>query len=493
LNKIYIYWFAIIFVFLFTRLIGIEKTPIFNDEMLYMRWIQEIHDGYLMRPLDNGRQPLYLWIATMLDSFVHDESLSLRYVSVVAGFFSMIGLWFLAKKLFVNSAVSYITVVLYLIFPFTLLYDRFGVLDSMVTAAAIWSFNLSVSLLRNPKYLNSVILGFVIGLGLLTKSNALFSLLLLPLTSLLIVKSFSFKNLKKVFLDRKFITWIIYVVLAIGIAKVIELFIVMQPNYFRILGANGIFIYPIKEWIVLPVEVKAEVFAKNFVILGTWLYEYMGILLLFLITNLLLRNYIKERLLLFLYFAIPFITLCFFGRVMFPRYILPMVIFLIPLCAYSLFEVTRTISNKAMRAGLVTFLILPVALTSYYVLFDYQKSSIPMAEKSQYFIDAKIYSWVREQMEMLSEKSSKIPISITIDESALGFESMIEHGVYKKDKSIRIYKNLKDTPSDSDEVYIFTMSKVRVYEGFEFEEFNSSNLSNGTVLYLLKIKSIDNL
>src|SRR5436305_975362 len=116
MNKIYKYKSEIILatvigVFYFLlRLIFLNKLPIFTDEAIYLRWAQiALHDSsWRFISLTDGKQPMYVWFAMIFIKFIGDPLLAGRLVSVFAGFFTLIGIFFLTYELFRNKTMSFL-------------------------------------------------------------------------------------------------------------------------------------------------------------------------------------------------------------------------------------------------------------------------------------------------------------------------------------------------------------------------------------------------
>src|SRR5438132_251717 len=96
-----IYAFLILIaLFLITRFITILSLPIFTDEAIYIRWSQIALQDSAWRfiSLTDGKQPSYVWITMVLLKLIHDPLLAGRVTSVIAGFITMIGLYFLGRE-----------------------------------------------------------------------------------------------------------------------------------------------------------------------------------------------------------------------------------------------------------------------------------------------------------------------------------------------------------------------------------------------------------
>src|SRR5258708_29795056 len=119
---------------------------------------------------------MYVWIAMIIIRFIHDPLLSGRVVSVGSGFASMVGMYFLASELFENTWVGIISSMLYVIYPFALVYDRMAMYDSMVSTFIIWGIYIEVLLVRRVRSDLAFIAGLIIGGGMLTKTNTFFNI-----------------------------------------------------------------------------------------------------------------------------------------------------------------------------------------------------------------------------------------------------------------------------------------------------------------------------
>ena len=177
-------WLAGIIIFFFFRLTNLTILPIFTDEAIYIRWSEIAWRPNLEKlgeartsvfiPLSDGKQPLFMWLAGIPMQFTSDHLWAGRLPSVLSGLLSMIGLWLASYELFKRKRISYLAALVYLVLPFTLLYDRMMLADSMLAMWGIWSFYLSLLLVRTLSIKIALKLGVIYGLGLLTKSPAIF-------------------------------------------------------------------------------------------------------------------------------------------------------------------------------------------------------------------------------------------------------------------------------------------------------------------------------
>src|SRR3989304_3485962 len=174
-------------LFFFSRLIHITEMPIFTDEAIYLRWAQIAKNDASWRfiSLTDGKQPLFVWLTMVAMKFISDPILAGRLVSTLAGFGTMVGIGFLGYELFQSRRVGFLAAILYLISPFSLVYDRMALMDALVGTFTVWSLYLAILLVKNLRLDLALILGAVLGGGVLTKTSGFFNIYLLPNTLLL--------------------------------------------------------------------------------------------------------------------------------------------------------------------------------------------------------------------------------------------------------------------------------------------------------------------
>src|SRR4030043_655222 len=91
-----LFWgLGIVLIFFLLRLINLTILPIFADEAIYIRWSQVMRVESTLRflPLSDGKQPLFMWLTIPFLQIFSDPLLAGRFLSVVAGFVSLIGLF----------------------------------------------------------------------------------------------------------------------------------------------------------------------------------------------------------------------------------------------------------------------------------------------------------------------------------------------------------------------------------------------------------------
>lgn len=128
-------------VYFAIRLFNLLSLPIFTDEAIYVRWAQIAAGDASWRfiSLTDGKQPSFIWFAMVMLKFFEDPLLASRMVSVFAGFFAMIGMFFMGREVFKNTTIGIICAGLYVIYPMAVVYDRMALYDSLVSMFMVWS------------------------------------------------------------------------------------------------------------------------------------------------------------------------------------------------------------------------------------------------------------------------------------------------------------------------------------------------------------------
>src|SRR3989344_5435308 len=332
------------------RLISLTSLPIFTDEAIYLRWAQIALNDSTWRfiSLTDGKQPLFVWATMVFMKFIDDPLVAGRLVSVVSGFATLIGLVLLSYELFKNKLVSFITGLIYIVYPFAQVYDRMALMDGIVGTFAVWGLYVGILLVRNLRLDTAYTLGFILGGAALTKSSGFFAAYLLPFTLIL----FDFKQ-KKVW--QKLVRWGLLAVFAFAISQALYSVLRLSPFFHIIAEKNGTFIYTFQEWITHPVEF----FLPNLKTLLEWFSAYFNIFIIFVLAGFVSKKFRKENLLLLSYFAVPFLILALFGKTLYPRHFYFMTLSLIPIASFGLYNLIM-ILKKRTRNDLLAFLSVPV-------------------------------------------------------------------------------------------------------------------------------------
>lgn len=364
--------------YLLTRLLYLTKIPIFTDEAIYIRWGQiALQDpAHRFISLEDGKQPLFIWLMLPFLAVIPDPLVAGRLVSVLAGMTTLIGVTLLARRLF-SPRIGWITAALYVISPFFVLYDRLALYDSLTTALTVWSLFLGVLLAQLVRLDIALLLGLTIGAGLLTKSSAQFSLMMLPLALLLF-------NWREKNLPRRLAIWSLLAALVVMLSQVIKFIIKLSPLSHMVGLKNLEFIVSLREFFEHPLSR----FWGNLGGLINWSTAYLTVPLLLLLAvggGFGLRRWPRRTLFLLAAFALPFFSLAAFGKVLYPRFLLFMLAPLLPIIALGIDGVVSRI-HRLIIVVIAVMLIYPL-IFSYLIIFNPLSAPLPHADRFQLLDD----------------------------------------------------------------------------------------------------------
>lgn len=395
--KNYFFWLLVALLFALTRIVNLKIIPIFTDEAIYAYWAQValFDPQHRFISLEDGKQPLFIWFAAVMQKFFSDPLIALRMVSVLSGAGSLIGLYLLSNFLF-NKRTARIAVLLYLVIPLTLLYNRLGIYDSLLTMFGIFAVYLTLKVAKNPDLGNALLNGFAIGFAMITKSSGNFFLYLIPASILLIERKKLIKKVPKwTFLS------LITVFLSLSIYNSLRL----SPLFYLIARKNMEFIRTTSEVLKNPFE---HFFSNLNAIIG-WLIIYMSpplfILFLSSAAYVLYKKNLKGIYLLLLISA-PLLAELLFNKVLYVRFVLFYFPFIIILTAFisDLLIQKIKIPDKIKIFIFALILIWP-SINSFLLITKPASAQLPKNDSDQYLNNWPAGYGVEETVQFLKSES----------------------------------------------------------------------------------------
>jgi len=394
---------GLVILFFLSRIILLDKLPIFSDEGIYIHWARIAwHDAsWRFISLTDGRQPLQTWgTIPFLKLFPQNLLFGGRMFSVTAGFASLVGLFSLLFYLF-GKKTAFLGVFLYIFTPIFLFYDRIALADSAVNTGFIWILFSSILMIKTLRLDLALFFGLTAGMAMLTKSSVRLFIMLSAFAPILIWNKKEKRIINKTV--NYFILFIFVFVVAIVIYNVQRL----SPFMHYIEQKNNTFVMPISEFIKSPFAVLWP----NLKLIPYYVFSELG-----WITGLLgivgLATLLKNNLNLGLYFSIwlfvPYFVIAGFSRVIFPRYLIFLATLLTIFSAYLL-------SNLKSRLIKYVLLIIFLLISSFYAYgFYFNPSAIPFPEidKGQYVEGETAGFGAKEIMEYAREKSKEKQVVI---------------------------------------------------------------------------------
>lgn len=403
----------LICAYFLTRLFHLTSFPIFVDEAIYSRWSQiALHDAsWRFISLTDGKQPLFVWASMATLKVFTDPLFATRFTSVISGFLTLLGLLY-SGHLLKNKKLGFFAATLSIFTPFLFFYDRFAVMESMLTAGGIWLFNLGIILCSSLALDAALILGLSGGLALLIKSPALIYLLLIPL-------SYPFISQNKL-ISGKTLRFGLLFLLSFGLAAVIYNIQRLSPWMHMISAKNA-------DFVVSPLTMlKDHPFRiwQNFADANIWLWSYLTPPL-YLATALgfilLLQSSWRQFMLLSAWFWGPLVATITTAMLFRPRYIVFIVPYALVFAAYPLTKLKKSLLI------LVTpfFLILPLR---FFSLAYFEPLRTPLVRADwDYTSGWAAGSGVKEIAAYLTDlgKNSDVPLAVYTE----GTFGLLPHGL----------------------------------------------------------------
>jgi 4-amino-4-deoxy-L-arabinose transferase-like glycosyltransferase len=406
---------VIIGLYFFSRFQNLTAIPVFGDEAIYLRWSQIIKSVETLRfiPQTDGKQPLFMWLTAGAFKFISDPLVTGRVISILAGFFNLIGIFlticvlisfskneknplkFIWLSLKENFYFGLLSSIIYIFLPFSFFFDRFALPDNLLSMFGIWSLLFSLLL---PKYTRldlSLILGIILGLAWLTKSPAVY-FVVLALFSYLV---FNFKQIKTIYLPiiSSVVAFVIYNILRLG------------PQFQMIALRNKDYIWSISDVIKHPLDPLKPHLGDALVIFSqyiSWPILFFG--LLGLIIFFFRKKFNIKYLVLICWGILPLISNCIFAKVFTARYILfilPSLIILITLGLSVFFKKT------IFKIIFISLLLIPN------IIFQKNLSSNPFNVKLPNTEAGYLKDWtsgwgIKEASVFLKERSTKANVIV---------------------------------------------------------------------------------
>lgn len=338
----------IVCFYLVSHLLNLTLLPIFNDESIYLDWgwVQTHTPGELYASVYDAKQPLMIWLFGIFANFFSDPLFAGRFVSVLFGLGTLIGIYMLAQRLF-SKSTALLAALMYSFTPIFFFYDRQALLESGVTCMGIWSCIAFLQMIRESTTKNSIRLGVLLGIGYFIKS----SMLLFACAVMIIVLYEIFKNKRHDLIKSSLIAASCFV----GI----NILLFINPVYWEALWTNSRYTLTVAELFGFPIV--------------TWMTSLIGffeigfffITPLFFIFGLigvvfLARKKQKEQHLFLLFFVIALLLQIFLVKMQSQRYIVSFLPFLVISASYICIVLWR---GDILRKGIVVAsLVLPLCI-----------------------------------------------------------------------------------------------------------------------------------
>ncbi len=401
--KLSLFWvFLLIVGYFLTRLVNLTIIPVFCDEAIYIRWAQVMRAVQSLRflPLSDGKQPFFMWLVIPFLKIFSDPLTAGRMLSVIAGFGSMLGIGFLSYLLFKKKEISWFASLMYLIVPFCLFFDRMALADGLLSLFGVWFLIFAVLLVQNLRLDLAMVGGILLGLGLITKSPALFFAMILPVTG--------------VFYERKagnffklILLWVVIYLFGFAIYNILRL----GPEFHMIAIRNKDYVFPILEIIKHPfnplIGHLKDTLSWYWILLTpiVFLAGIAGIIIT-------LKSNLKSAVLLLVLVVFPLLGQGMIAKVYTARYVLFTIPFFLIFSAVTIEKFwQKTKSRWLVTGGLAIVFLLPM-YQSFSLITAPQKAWLPKEERRGYLEIWTCGYGIREASDFFKEvcKTQKILI-----------------------------------------------------------------------------------
>jgi len=211
----------------------------------------------------------------------------------------------------------------------------------------------------------------------------------------------------------KFWKWLVLAVLAAVISQLLYSVLRLSPLFGMIEQKDAVFVYSFKEWLTHPFNFLYG----NIHGLFDWAIHYLTwpIFLSAILAGLAVWKFPREKLLLLGWWFAPFFALALDGRVLYPRFILFMILPLVILSGVAVVWIWNHFRGSVWRWVLLTILFFGSFYTDYYIIANPLYAPIPSADAGQYINDWPSGWGIPKVNAFLLKESQKGKISVYTD------------------------------------------------------------------------------
>ena len=415
------------------RLPNLTLQPIFADEAIYIRWAQVMKAEPTLRflPLSDGKTPLFMWAMMPLFKIFSDPLLTGRFLSVIAGLFTLLGVYALAKRAF-NAKTAFWAGLLYVITPYTVFFDRMALVDSMLSGFSVWIIYFAIWVVRAIRLDIAMILGYFLGGAVLTKTPGMINLILLPI-SLITYNTYKRTKADKYYLLRILFLFLVSIIIALVMYNSLRL----GPEFQQLSARNGDYLFSPMELVGRPLDP----FIPHLRDMADWWPKLFTWPILFCLTvGIFYLIYYLNRvgIVILLWALIPLLLEMAFLRTFTARYLLSSVPPLLIIAGYGIIQILpRFASLKTISFILMLLVILPLSLYfNYLLLTNPVKAPLPKEERIGYLEEWTAGYGFADIAKFLIEKSKTNSVAVGTE----GFFGTLPNGlqIYLDKEKVKI-------------------------------------------------------
>lgn len=401
------------------RLPNLTLQPIFADEAIYIRWAQVMRAEPTLRflPLSDGKTPLFMWVMIPLFKIFEDPLFAGRFLSVISGFFTLTGVYFLSKKAF-SVKVAFWSGFLYVITPYTVFFDRMALVDSMLAGFTVWAVYFAIWLLKSLRLDLAMILGYLFGGAILSKTPGLLNLLILP------VSIIGFNREKG---RSRLVKLVIFWGVAVAIALVMYNMLRLGPEFQKLSARNS-------DYVFSPIELAGrplDPFIPHFHDIADWFPKLLTWPILFsVVIGIFYLFFPIHRLgiVVLLWAFIPLLLNMAFLKTFTARYLLSSIPLLLILGGFGVTKLLPRLAYiKRFPVALMLVVLLPLPLYfNFLLLTSPEQAPLPREERKGYLEDWTAGYGFSDIAKFLLEKSKDQKVTVGTE----GFFGTLPDGLY---------------------------------------------------------------
>lgn len=318
-----------------TRVLFLDRFPVFADEAIYIRWAQLISDDwrqYLFFAMIDGKTPLFIWMLNAFQWLHPNQLVAARLLSASAAFVQALLIAAILQRLGARKLTQLLGMLLVTVLPFWVTYHRIALMDGWLTVWLSAAFLSGLVLAQYPTQqlfpwqwprktlMAAAALGLSLGAALWTKLPALF---FVPVLLWIPLFFFLAKTEKKKTLGALVQSSFPYIG-AVGFGLLLLITLRISPVFGQLFSRGQDFTFSAQE---LLQGKWLESFANMARFTGYFMQYFTWPVLVAVVAGLFSERARKNILLLLIsagLFLAPFALL---GKVVHPRYLLPVSIF----------------------------------------------------------------------------------------------------------------------------------------------------------------------
>lgn len=197
--------------------------------------------GHLYDSLNDAKQPLIIWLFGIFENFFSDPLFAGRFVSVLIGALSLLGIYKVTKKI-AGQQPAYLAAALYAIVPTFVFYNRQALLEAGVACAGIWAANALLDFVQKPFIKNAIILGVILGVGFFIKSSSL----IFVASTLIVVAYYVIWKKRNTLIVPLFYSFVAFFLT--------DFFLFINPLFWQSFSSNSRYSFTLGELIKFPIS-----------------------------------------------------------------------------------------------------------------------------------------------------------------------------------------------------------------------------------------------